>query len=156
MDYGKTLNLPKTDFPMRGNLPKREPDMQRWWDEINIYEKVQERTADRPKFILHDGPPFANGDIHIGHALNKVLKDIIVRYKSMSGFNAPYVPGWDTHGLPIEHAIIKNEKIDPFNAADRTKTFQELARVSNGEIAKKSEDLFEELTKSYGLEHLFQ
>ncbi|RKD24118.1 isoleucine--tRNA ligase [Ammoniphilus oxalaticus] len=112
MDYGKTLNLPKTDFPMRGNLPKREPDMQRWWDEINIYKKVQERTAGRPKFILHDGPPYANGDIHIGHALNKVLKDIIVRYKSMSGFDAPYVPGWDTHGLPIEHAVINNEKID--------------------------------------------
>lgn len=112
MDYSKTLNLPKTDFPMRGNLPTREPDMQGWWDEINIYQKVQERTSGRPKFILHDGPPYANGDIHIGHALNKVIKDMIVRYKSMNGFDAPYVPGWDTHGLPIEHAIIKNEKID--------------------------------------------
>ncbi|WCK53060.1 isoleucine--tRNA ligase [Aneurinibacillus sp. Ricciae_BoGa-3] len=112
MDYGKTLHLPKTEFPMRGNLPKREPDMQQWWEERDIYNKVQERTKDRPKFILHDGPPYANGDIHIGHALNKVLKDFIVRYKSAAGFNAPYVPGWDTHGLPIEHAIIKNEKID--------------------------------------------
>ncbi|RXT15023.1 isoleucine--tRNA ligase [Ammoniphilus sp. CFH 90114] len=112
MDYSKTLNLPKTDFPMRGNLPTREPEMQAWWDEIDIYSKVQERTAGRPKFILHDGPPYANGDIHIGHALNKVIKDMIVRYKSMNGFDAPYVPGWDTHGLPIEHAIIKNEKID--------------------------------------------
>lgn len=112
MDYSKTLNLPKTDFPMRGNLPTREPDMQAWWDEQNLYAKVQERTKGRPKFILHDGPPYANGDIHIGHALNKVLKDFIVRYKSMAGFDAPYVPGWDTHGLPIEHAIIKNEKID--------------------------------------------
>ncbi|WP_027414516.1 isoleucine--tRNA ligase [Aneurinibacillus terranovensis] len=112
MDYGKTLNLPKTEFPMRGNLPKREPDIQKWWDETDIYSKVQERTKGREKFILHDGPPYANGDIHIGHALNKVLKDFIVRYKSMAGFDAPYVPGWDTHGLPIEHAIIKNEKID--------------------------------------------
>ncbi|WP_134700289.1 isoleucine--tRNA ligase [Ammoniphilus sp. YIM 78166] len=112
MDYSKTLNLPKTDFPMRGNLPTREPEIQKAWDEKNIYQQVQKRTAGRPKFILHDGPPYANGDIHIGHALNKVLKDMIVRYKSMSGFDAPYVPGWDTHGLPIEHAIIKNEKID--------------------------------------------
>lgn len=112
MDYGKTLNLPKTEFPMRGNLPTKEPEMQKWWDDIDIYQKVQERTASRPKFILHDGPPYANGDIHIGHALNKVLKDMIVRFKSMNGFDSPYVPGWDTHGLPIEHAIIKNEKID--------------------------------------------
>ncbi|MBP1930678.1 isoleucine--tRNA ligase [Ammoniphilus resinae] len=112
MDYSKTLNLPKTDFPMRGNLPQREPEMQKQWEEMDIYKKVQERTSGRPKYILHDGPPYANGDIHIGHALNKVLKDMIVRYKSMSGYDAPYVPGWDTHGLPIEHAIIKNEKID--------------------------------------------
>lgn len=112
MDYGKTLQLPGTDFPMRGNLPKREPEMQTWWDEVDIYAKVLEKTKGRPKFILHDGPPYANGDIHIGHALNKVLKDFIVRYKSMAGFFAPYVPGWDTHGLPIEHAIINNEKID--------------------------------------------
>lgn len=112
MDYSKTLNLPKTEFPMRGNLPTREPQIQAWWDEQDMYAKVQERTKGRPKFILHDGPPYANGDIHIGHALNKVIKDMIVRYKSMAGFDAPYVPGWDTHGLPIEHAIIKNEKID--------------------------------------------
>lgn len=112
MDYKDTLQITKTDFPMRGNLPHREPEIQAWWEEQNIYEQVQERTKGRPKFILHDGPPYANGDIHVGHALNKVLKDIIVRYKSMSGFDAPYVPGWDTHGLPIEHAIIKNEKVD--------------------------------------------
>jgi isoleucyl-tRNA synthetase len=112
MDYGKTLNLPKTEFPMRGNLPKKEPEIQDWWKEIDIYDQVQKHTSGRPQFILHDGPPYANGDIHIGHALNKVLKDMIVRYKSMSGYDAPYVPGWDTHGLPIEHAIIKNEKID--------------------------------------------
>jgi len=112
MDYSKTLQLLKTEFPMRGNLPEREPQIQKWWDDIGIYKKVQENQIGKPKFILHDGPPYANGDIHIGHALNKVLKDIIVRYKTMRGFNAPYVPGWDTHGLPIEHAVIKNEKID--------------------------------------------
>ncbi|WP_050614705.1 isoleucine--tRNA ligase [Bacillus testis] len=112
MDYKDTLLMPKTEFPMRGNLPKREPEMQQTWNEMDIYNKVQERTKDFPKFILHDGPPYANGDIHMGHALNKVLKDFIVRYKSMSGYNAPYVPGWDTHGLPIETALTKNGKVN--------------------------------------------
>ncbi|MCA1041116.1 isoleucine--tRNA ligase [Bacillus infantis] len=105
MEYKDTLLMPKTEFPMRGNLPKREPEIQGKWEEMNIYEKVQEHTKGRPMFVLHDGPPYANGDIHMGHALNKILKDFIVRYKSMSGFNAPYVPGWDTHGLPIEQAL---------------------------------------------------
>lgn len=105
MEFKDTLLMPKTEFPMRGNLPKREPEIQQIWEDMNIYEKVQERTKDRPMFVLHDGPPYANGDIHIGHALNKILKDFIVRYKSMSGYNAPYVPGWDTHGLPIEQAL---------------------------------------------------
>lgn len=105
MEYKDTLLMPQTEFPMRGNLPKREPDMQAKWAEIDIYKKVQERTKGRPMFVLHDGPPYANGDIHMGHALNKILKDFIVRYKSMSGFQAPYVPGWDTHGLPIEQAL---------------------------------------------------
>jgi isoleucyl-tRNA synthetase len=112
MDYGKTLNLLQTDFPMRGNLPQAEPKMQAWWDEIDIYAKVQESRRGRPKFILHDGPPYANGDIHIGHALNKVLKDIIVRFKTLQGYDAPYVPGWDTHGLPIEQAISNSGKVD--------------------------------------------
>jgi len=97
--------MPQTEFPMRGNLPQREPEIQAKWEELNIYNKVQERTKGRPMFVLHDGPPYANGDIHMGHALNKILKDMIVRYKSMSGFHAPYVPGWDTHGLPIEQAL---------------------------------------------------
>lgn len=112
IDYGKTLRLPNTEFPMRGNLPTREPQIQAWWDEIDIYRQVQERTKGRPTFILHDGPPYANGDLHIGHALNKILKDIIVRSKSMSGYHAPYVPGWDTHGLPIEQAIINSQGLD--------------------------------------------
>lgn len=112
MDYKDTLLMPKTEFPMRGNLPKREPEIQQKWEEMNIYKMVQERTKDRPMFVLHDGPPYANGDIHMGHALNKILKDFIVRYKSMSGYNAPYVPGWDTHGLPIETALTKNKGVN--------------------------------------------
>jgi isoleucyl-tRNA synthetase len=112
MDYGKTLNLPQTDFPMRGNLPQAEPKIQDWWNEVDIYAKVQESRKGKPKFILHDGPPYANGDIHIGHSLNKILKDIIVRYKTMQGFDAPYIPGWDTHGLPIEQAISNSGKVD--------------------------------------------
>ncbi|MTD30316.1 isoleucine--tRNA ligase [Planomicrobium sp. YIM 101495] len=105
MDYKDTLLMPKTDFPMRGNLPNREPEMQKKWEEMDIYKKVNERTKGRPFFVLHDGPPYANGDLHMGHALNKVLKDMIVRSRSMMGFHAPYVPGWDTHGLPIEQAL---------------------------------------------------
>ncbi|GAA0460715.1 isoleucine--tRNA ligase [Alkalibacillus silvisoli] len=112
MSYKETLLMPNTEFPMRGNLPNREPEMQKAWDEEGIYEKVQKRTEGRPLFILHDGPPYANGDLHMGHALNKILKDFIVRYKSMAGFHAPYVPGWDTHGLPIEVALTKKKKID--------------------------------------------
>lgn len=112
MDYKETLLMPKTDFPMRGNLPNKEPIRQEQWEEDKIYEKVLERTKGRPLFILHDGPPYANGDLHIGHALNKVLKDFIVRYKSMTGFHAPYIPGWDTHGLPIETALTKKKKIN--------------------------------------------
>jgi len=112
MEYKDTLLMPKTKFPMRGNLPNKEPVRQEQWENDGIYEKVQERTKGRPLFILHDGPPYANGDLHIGHALNKILKDFIVRYKSMSGFHAPYVPGWDTHGLPIETALTKKKKVD--------------------------------------------
>ncbi|MGD9677891.1 MAG: isoleucine--tRNA ligase [Vulcanibacillus sp.] len=100
---------------MRGNLPNKEPEIQKWWEEINIYQIVQQKQKGKPKFILHDGPPYANGDIHIGHALNKILKDFIVRFKTMQGFDAPYVPGWDTHGLPIEHAVLKSGKIDRKN-----------------------------------------
>jgi isoleucyl-tRNA synthetase len=111
-DYSKTVNVMKTDFPMRGNLPTREPEIQKWWEEIDIYHQVLEKRKGGPAFILHDGPPYANGDIHIGHSLNKILKDFIVRYKSMKGFYVPYVPGWDTHGLPIEHAIITKKKVD--------------------------------------------
>jgi len=108
MEYNQTMNLPKTDFPMRANLSQREPEILKFWEEEDIYHKVQEQNAGKPKFILHDGPPYANGDIHLGTTLNKILKDMVVKYKSMTGFDAPYVPGWDTHGLPIEQQAIKN------------------------------------------------
>ncbi len=108
MDYSKTLNLPETDFPMRGNLPKKEPDILAFWEDIDIYQKTLDANQEGMPFILHDGPPYANGDIHLGHALNKVLKDIIVKYKTMQGFWSPYIPGWDTHGLPIEQRAIKD------------------------------------------------
>ena len=102
MDYKSTLNLPKTDFAMQAGLPKREPVMLEKWYEDKVYETVLEKNDGKPLYVLHDGPPYANGDIHLGTALNKTLKDFIVRYKNMSGFKAPYVPGWDTHGLPTE------------------------------------------------------
>lgn len=107
MDYKATLNLPKTDFPMKANLPQREPEMLAWWEQHKLYEQIQEAGKGRPRYVLHDGPPYANGRIHIGHALNKILKDIIVKSKTMAGFHAPYVPGWDCHGLPIEHQVMK-------------------------------------------------
>ena len=108
-DYKDTLNLPQTDFPMRGNLAKREPEFLKRWEQMDIYARLREQAKQqqRPVFMLHDGPPYANGDIHIGHAVNKVLKDIIVKAKTMSGYDAPYVPGWDCHGLPIELQVEK-------------------------------------------------
>ncbi len=112
MDYKSTLNLPKTDFAMQAGLPKREPEMLKAWEENKIYEKEMEKNEGKPVYVLHDGPPYANGDIHLGTALNKTLKDIIVRYKNMSGFKAPYVPGWDTHGLPTELKARKKAGVD--------------------------------------------
>ncbi len=111
MDYNKTIHLPQTDFPMRAGLPKREPDMLKSFYEKDLYHNLMKRNAGKPKFVLHDGPPYANGDIHIGTALNKILKDIIIKHRNMTGYCAPYVPGWDTHGLPIESAILKNKKV---------------------------------------------
>ena len=101
-DYSKTVNLYESPFPMRGNLAKREPAWVKQWQDEKRYQKLRQIAKGRPKFILHDGPPYANGDIHIGHAVNKILKDIIIRSKTLAGFDAPYVPGWDCHGLPIE------------------------------------------------------
>lgn len=118
MDYNTTLNLPKTDFPMRASLPQREPAFLEEWEKNYVYEKLMEKNDGKPLFVLHDGPPYANGDIHLGTALNKVLKDFVVRYKNMSGFKSPYVPGWDTHGLPTELKARKKAGIDANTTID--------------------------------------
>lgn len=102
LDIKNTLNLPKTSFSMKANLPQREPEMLRHWEKIDVYGKIRKARAGAPSFVLHDGPPYANGAIHMGTAINKIVKDIIVKSRSMLGFDAPYVPGWDCHGLPIE------------------------------------------------------
>lgn len=106
-DYKHTLNLPATDFPMKAGLPNREPEILKRWQEQDLYQQLRQKNQAKAKFILHDGPPYANGDIHIGHAVNKILKDIILKSKTLSGFNTPYVPGWDCHGLPIELNVEK-------------------------------------------------
>ena len=111
-DYKNTLNLPQTDFSMQAGLPKKEPVMLEKWEQDGIYDKLMKKNEGKPRFVLHDGPPYANGDIHLGTALNKTLKDFIVRYKNMSGFQAPYVPGWDTHGLPTELKARKKAGVD--------------------------------------------
>jgi len=117
-DYKHTLNLPQTDFPMKANLATREPEMLKRWEEMDVYGRLRAARRGQPVFVLHDGPPYANGDIHLGHTVNKVLKDIIVKARTLSGFDAPYIPGWDCHGLPIEHAVEKKigkagEKVNP-------------------------------------------
>ena len=103
--YKETLNLPQTDFPMRGSLAKREPEFLARWREKKLYEQIQETRKDATPYVLHDGPPYANGHIHYGHVLNKILKDLVVKHRTMTGHRAPYVPGWDTHGLPIENEV---------------------------------------------------
>ncbi|HXJ80065.1 MAG TPA: class I tRNA ligase family protein, partial [Candidatus Methylomirabilis sp.] len=112
MDYKDSLNLPKTSFPMKANLPKLEPQMIERWDAMDVYARIRRASAGRPLWILHDGPPYANGHIHMGHLLNKVLKDVIVKSRSMLGNDAVYVPGWDCHGLPIEHQVDKELGLD--------------------------------------------
>ena len=111
-DYTSTLNLPVTDFPMRAGLPQREPEMQKYWESIDLYNLMQENGKGKPLFMLHDGPPFSNGNIHMGTAMNKILKDFINKSKMMMGYRVSYIPGWDNHGMPIESAIIKQNKLD--------------------------------------------
>jgi isoleucyl-tRNA synthetase len=118
MDYKDTLNLPRTDFPMKADLVAREPERLKKWYAAGLYERIQDQRAGEPKFVLHDGPPFANGDVHIGTALNKILKDIIVKYKTLRGFSAPYVPGWDCHGLPIEFKVTQDMRKAGDTSAD--------------------------------------
>ncbi len=109
-DYKNTLNLPATDFPMKANLANREGSFLKDWQDKDINQQIRQKFKGKPLFVLHDGPPYANGDIHIGHAVNKILKDVIVKSKTLSGYDAPYVPGWDCHGLPIEHMIEKKRR----------------------------------------------
>ena len=138
MDYNQTVHLPQTDFPMRAGLPKREPDMLKEMYDHDLYHKMVKRNEGKPSFVLHDGPPYANGNIHIGTALNKILKDMIVKHKNMTGHYAPYVPGWDTHGLPIESAVLKDKKVkrDEMTTAQfRTKCRE----YAEGYIAKMTE-----------------
>ena len=129
MNYKESLNILKTNFEMKANLNKKEPSIQKFWDENSIYQKVLSQNKDNKQWILHDGPPYANGDIHVGHSLNKTIKDIIVRQKSLKGFYSPYIPGWDTHGLPIEHALLKKgiNKDPSLSVADKRKNCREFA-----------------------------
>jgi len=154
VDYKKTLNLPDTPFPMRGDLAKREPGWIREWHDSHLYERLREKCRGRPKYVLHDGPPYANGDLHMGHALNKILKDTVVKSKTMAGFDAPYTPGWDCHGLPIEHQIEKKHgrNLDPNKAralcreyaaeqiARQMKDFQRLGVIGDWDHPYKTMD----------------
>ena len=108
-DYKETLNLPHTQFPMKANLSQREPGILKKWQEMDLYKRICEKNAGRPKFVLHDGPPYANGALHLGHAINKSLKDFVVKSRQLSDFDAAYIPGWDCHGLPIEHNVEKKK-----------------------------------------------
>ncbi len=138
-DYKSTLNLPQTDFPMKANLAAREPETLKRWQEIRLTEILRERGRDRPKYILHDGPPYANGDIHIGHAVNKILKDIIVKSRLLGGYDAPYVPGWDCHGLPIEHAVEK--KIGKAGVQVEPAKFRQACReYARAQVERQRED----------------
>jgi len=146
MDYSTTVNLPKTDFPMKADLPKREPVMLAQWEKEKVYEQALKRREGKVKFVLHDGPPYANGHLHLGHALNKILKDIIVRYKTMAGYYAPYVPGWDCHGLPIELQLMKELKVTDKHKVDRAQ-FREQAKA----FAQKFVDIQREEFKRMGI-----
>ena len=139
MDYSKTLNLPRTKFPMRANLPQKEPQILKFWEERKIYQKIREKRKGSPKYVLHDGPPYANGDIHLGQALNKILKDIIIKYKTMQGFDAPFIPGWDCHGLPVEHQLFKKLKIDK-NEISRLEFRGKAKRYAYHFVAKQREE----------------
>ena len=123
-NYKETLNLPKTDFPMKASLTTREPEILKTWEETRLYEQIQKAREGAELFVLHDGPPFANGDVHMGTALNKILKDLVVKSKTMAGFRAPYVPGWDCHGLPIEFKVVKETRgLSPLEVRKRSEEF---------------------------------
>ena len=145
MDYRKTLNLPQTKFPMKANLPQKEPELLKSWEEDKVYQRLKEQSRGQTKFILHDGPPYPNGNVHLGTAFNKVLKDIIVKYKSTRGFFSPYVPGWDCHGMPIEHLVVENL------GKDKDKYSQAEIRRYCRDYALKYVDLQREQFKRLGI-----
>ena len=142
MEYNKTINLPLTQFQMKADLPKREPQIQKTWEEMKLYEAIQEKNKNGTRYILHDGPPYANGNIHMGHALNKILKDIVVKFKLMEGCNVPFVPGWDCHGLPIEYQLLKSlgirkEEIDRVEFRRKARAYaQEFASIQKEEFKR--------------------
>src|SRR6266536_2500753 len=123
-NYKNTLNLPRTEFPMKANLAAREPEMLKAWEETRLYQQIQKSGAGRELFVLHDGPPFSNGDVHMGTALNKILKDFVVKSQTMLGKRAPYVPGWDCHGLPIEYKVVKESReLSPLEVRKKCEAF---------------------------------
>ncbi len=139
MNYKDTLNLPSTKFPMKANLPQKEPEILKFWDEIDLYKKIRNKNKDSNKYILHDGPPYANGDIHIGHAVNKILKDIVIKSKTLSGYDAPLIPGWDCHGLPIELMVEKKYGKSKFK--DDKNAFRKACReYASKQIIKQKQD----------------
>jgi isoleucyl-tRNA synthetase len=143
MDYKETLNLPQTEFGMKANLAQKEPQILKFWEEIGLYKKTLAKNKGNQSYILHDGPPYANGDIHVGHTFNKVLKDLIVKYQSMNGKYAPYVPGWDCHGQPIEHNVEKSLKGDK-KLADRNEV-RKLSREYALRFVNRQRDEFKRL-----------
>ena len=139
MDYKDTLNLPKTKFPMKANLPNREPEIMKFWDNINLYQSLRKENQNKPKYILHDGPPYANGDIHIGHAVNKILKDIVIKSKTASGYDCPFVPGWDCHGLPIE--LMVEKKFGKSKFRENKNAFRKACReYAHKQVEKQKKD----------------
>src|SRR5437588_2109737 len=123
-NYKETLNLPRTDFPMEANLASREPDILRMWEETRLYQQIQKAREGAELFVLHDGPPFANGDVHMGTALNKILKDMVVKSQTMLGKRAPFLPGWDCHGLPIEYKVVKESRdLSPLEVRKKSEDF---------------------------------
>src|SRR5215468_2443405 len=151
MDYKDTLNLPRTEFPMKGDLVAREPERLKKWEEARLYQRIQEQRAKAEKFVLHDGPPFANGDVHIGNALNKILKDIIVKYKTLRGYSAPYVPGWDCHGLPIEFKVTQEMRKQSGASASPADLDAATIRKACDAYARKYIDLQREQFKRFGV-----
>ena len=139
-DYKNTLNLPKTDLPMKAGLPRKEPEILSFWNSIDLYNAIREENAKKDKFILHDGPPYANGDIHLGHSVNKILKDIVVKTKTLQGFDAPYVPGWDCHGLPIELNVEKKFGRDSDTVKDKSKFIAACREYAITQIENQKKD----------------